>query len=148
MKKILQPIGIIAVVVLFFSLEPLQNAFNSWRSVSKNKKYAEDELERLVNIYGLKIQNPIEDFRICDYQYSFHETLLELNQIDKDEFSWISGKELIDKDIYMVNCIPIIQEVLDKCGCEKTDNCKLVHVDKIKDSAKDCFEEAGLSVFK
>ena len=49
----------------------------------------------------------------------------------------------------MVNCIPIIQEVLDKCDCFRNDNdCKFVHVDEIKDSAKDCYEEAGLPVFK
>ena len=74
--------------------------------------------------------------------------MLEVNQIDKDKFSWISGKELIDKDTYMVKCIPIIQEVLDNCDCDRTGNCELVHVDKIPNSTDDCYEVAGLSVFK
>ena len=148
MKKILQPIGMVAVVVLFFTLPSFEGAFNSWRSDRKYKKYAEDELERLVDEYGLKIQNPIEDFNQCNYRYSLAEATVEINQIDKNKFSEVSGRELIDKDIFMVNCIPIIQEVLDKCDCDRTGNCKLVHVDQIKDSAKDCYEEAGLPVFK
>ena len=148
MKKILQPIGIIAVVVLFFSLPTFESAFTSWRSDRKNKKYAEDELERLVNNYGLKIQNPIEDFNECNFHYSLTETMIELNQIDKDKFSEMSDKELIDKDTFMVNCIPIIQEVLDKCDCRRNDNCKLVHVEESKDPFRDCFKESGLLIFK
>ena len=149
MKKILQPIAMTAAVVLFFTLPTFESNFTSWRRDRKNKKISEDGLQRLVDEYGLKIQNPIEDFNQCNYHYSLTETMVELNQIDKDKFSEVSGKELIDKDIFMVNCIPVIQEVLDKCDCFRNDNdCKFVHVDEIKDSAKDCFEESGLSVFK
>ena len=148
MKKILQPIGLIAVVVLFFTLPSFEGAFTSWRSDRKNKKISEEGLQRLVDEYGLKIQNPIEDYNQCNFHYSLHETMLELNQIDKNEFSWISGKELIDKDVLMVNCIPVIQEVLDKCSCMRRDDCEIVRVDKRINSANDCYEVAGLSVFK
>ena len=148
MKKILQPIGIIAVVVLFFSLPTFESAFTSWRSDRKNKKYAEDELERLIKNYGLKIQNPIEDFIECNFHYSLTETMIELNQINKEKFSEMSDKELIDKDTFMVNCIPIIQEVLDKCDCRRNDNCKLVHVEESKVPFRDCFKESGLLIFK
>ena len=48
----------------------------------------------------------------------------------------------------MVNCIPVIQEVLDKCDCDRTGNCEIVRVDKTTNSANDCYEVAGLSVFK
>ena len=148
MKNIKYVVWTAIVVWLFGSIFFGDKIFN-WNINRRNKKISEDGLQRLVDEYGLKIQNPIEDFNQCNYHYSLTETMLELNQIDKDKFSEVSGKELIDKDIFMVNCIPVIQGVLDKCDCFRNDNdCKFVHVDEIKDSAKDCYEEAGLSVFK
>ena len=71
------------------------------------------------------------------------------NNIYRVPKGWVTHKchtsfeetKLIDKDIYMVNCIPIIQEVLDKCDCDRTGNCKLVQVDKIKDSLPDLVQK-------
>ena len=137
-----------AIVVWIFGSMFFGDKISKWNINRRNKKISEDGLQRLVDEYGLKIQNPIEDFNKCNFHYSLHETMLELNQIDKEKFSWISGKELIDKDIFMVNCIPVIQEVLDKCDCDRTGNCEIVRVDKTINSANDCYEVAGLSVFK
>ena len=137
-----------AIVVWIFGSMFFADQISNWNINRRNKKIAEDGLQRLVDEYGLKIQNPIEDFNECNFHYSLTETMIELNQIDKDKFSEMSDKELIDKDTFMVNCIPIIQEVLDKCDCRRNDNCKLVHVDEIKSSTRDCYEESGLLIFK
>ena len=138
-----------AIVVWIFGSLFFADEISNWNINRRNKKISEEGLQRLVDEYGLKIQDPIEDFNQCNYHYSLHETMLELNQVDKNKFSWISGKKLIDKDVFMVNCIPVIQEVLDKCDCFRNENeCKFVPVDKRINSANDCYEVAGLSVFK
>ena len=137
-----------AIVVWIFGSLFFADEISNWNINRRNKKISEEGLQRLVDEYGLKIQDPIEDFNQCNYHYSLRETMLELNQVEKNEFSWISGKKLIDKDVFMVNCIPVIQEVLDKCSCMRRDDCEIVHVDKRKKSERDCFEESGLSVFK
>ena len=72
-----------------------------------------------------------------------------MNQKDKDTFPEMANKELIDKDTFIVNCNPIIKEVLDKCDCFRNDNeCKFVRFDKRKRSERDCYEESGLLIFK
>ena len=69
--------------------------------------------------------------------------MLEMNQKDKDTFPEMANKELIYKDTFIVNCNPIIKEVLDKCDCFRNDNeCKFVRFDKRKRSERDCYEES------
>ena len=109
MKKILKPIGVIALIVLFFSLPTFENAFTSLRRDTKRKKYVEGELERLVNNYGLKIQNPIADFNSCEFRYELYKSGIKLN------LDGYIDKKLKDKDIFMVNCIPIIREIENEC---------------------------------
>ena len=138
-----------AIVVWIFGSMFFADQIFNWNINRRNKKISEDGLQRLVDEYGLKIQNPIEDFIECNFHYSLTETMIELNQIDKDKFSEMSDKELIDKDTFMVNCIPIIQEVLDKCDCKRNDNeCKFVRFDERKRAERDCYEESGLLFFK
>ena len=132
-----------AIVVWIFGSMFFADQISNWNINRRNKKIAEDGLQRLVDEYGLKIQNPIEDFGQCDYRYKLTEIMVEKN------FNEMGDKELIDKDTFMVKCIPIIQEVLDKCDCFRNDNeCKLVHVDERKKSERDCYEESGLLIFK
>ena len=132
-----------AIVVWIFGSMFFADKISNWNINRRNKKISEAGLQRLVDEYGLKIQNPIEDFNQCDYRYKLTEIMVEKN------LNEMGDKELIDKDTFMVNCIPIIQEFLDKCDCFRNDNeCKFVHVDKIPNSAEDCYEVAGLSVFK
>ena len=113
MKKILQPIAMTAAVVLFFTLPTFESNFTSWRTDRKNKKIAEDELERLVNDYGLKIQNPVEDRNQCSYWYAMYEILVEKNYYE------MGNKKLKDRDIFMVKCIPAIQEISEKCEADR-----------------------------
>ena len=134
-------IGYVAFSVLLFGYIIFQDDFSSWRRERKNRQTVENGLERLVDEYGLKIQNPTEDFFQCNYHYELTEIMVENN------LNEMADKELIDKDIFMVNCIPIIQEVLDKCDIRRNDDLKLVHVDEIK-KTKSCSEEAGLLIFK
>ena len=132
----------VIVLWIFGSMFFADQIFN-WNINRRNKKISEDGLQRLVDEYGLKIQNPIEDFNQCDYHYKLTEIMVEKN------LNEMGDKELIDKDTFMVNCIPIIQDVLDKCDCFRNDNeCKLVHVDERKKSERDCYEESGLLIFK
>ena len=141
--KNLNYVGAIAFWVVLLGSLIFGDDYSSWQRERRNKKISEEGLQRLVDEYGLKIQNPIEDFNQCDYHYKLREIMVEKNL---DE---MGDKELIDEDTFMVNCIPIIQEVLDKCDCFRNDNeCKFVHVDERKRSERDCFEESGLSVFK
>ena len=60
-------IGNIAFAVLLLGYIFFGDNISSWRRERKNRQIVEDEIERLVNDYGLKIQNPIEDFYQCDY---------------------------------------------------------------------------------
>ena len=138
-----------AIVVWIFGSMFFADQISNWNINRRNKKIAEDGLQRLVDEYGLKIQNPIEDFGQCGYQYELKKIAIEMNQKDKDTFPEMANKELIDKDIFMVNCIPIIQEVLDKCDCKRNDNeCKFVRFDERKRAERDCYEESGLLIFK
>ena len=137
-----------AIVVWIFGSMFFADQISNWNINRRNKKIAEDGLQRLVDEYGLKIQNPIEDFGQCGYQYELKKIAIEMNQKDKDTFPEMANKELLDKDTFMVNCIPIIQEVLDKCDCRRNDNCKLVHVEESKVPFRDCFKESGLLIFK
>tara|TARA_S200000501_G_C20556275_1_gene626750 strand:+ start:169 stop:591 length:423 start_codon:yes stop_codon:yes gene_type:complete len=132
----------IGFAAIFIGALIFEHNFPSWNRKRINKKNSEEGLQRLVDNYGLKIQNPIDDFNQCDYQYALAESGMKLKH---EEYI---DKELIDKDTFMVNCIPVIQEVLDKCDCFRNDDCKLVHIDKIKSSERDCFEESGLFIFK
>lgn len=134
-------IGYVAFSVLLFGYIIFEDDFSSWRRERKNRQTVENGLERLVDEYGLKIQNPTEDFFQCNYHYELTEIMVENN------LNEMADKELIDKDIFMVNCIPIIQEVLDKCDIRRNDDLKLVRVDEIK-KTKSCSEEAGLLIFK
>ena len=59
--------------------------------------------------YGLESRYTREDFNQCNYRYALGESSIELGFIDK---------ELIDKDIFMVNCIPVIKYVMDQCDFE------------------------------
>ena len=61
MKNIKYVVWTAIVVCLFGSLFFGEEIFN-WSNDRRNKKIAEDGLQRLVDEYGLKIQNPIEDF--------------------------------------------------------------------------------------
>ena len=76
----------------------------------KNKKIAEDGLQRLADNYGLKIKNPIEDFNQCSYWYAYYEAGINLG---------FSDEKLKNKDKFMVQCIPVIQELLNKCRRKK-----------------------------
>ena len=67
---------------------------SNWNINRWNKKIAEDGLQRLVDEYGLKIQNPIEDFGQCGYQYELKKIAIEMNQKDKDTFPEMANKEL------------------------------------------------------
>ena len=137
-----------AIVTWIFGSMFFGGKISNWNINRRNKKISEDGLQRLVDEYGLKIQNPIEDFNQCNYQYALAETMVEMNQVKKDTFPDIGDKELINKDTFIVNCIPVIQEVLDKCDCRRNDDCEIVHIDKIKKSERSCFEESGLLIFK
>ena len=86
---------------------------SNWSNERRNKKIAEDELERLVNDYGLKIQNPVEDRNQCSYWYAMYEILVEKNYYE------MGNKKLKDRDIFMVKCIPAIQEISEKCEAER-----------------------------
>ncbi len=58
------PFVFILFGVLFFA-----DDYSSWERERKNRKIAEVGLQRLVDNYGLKIKNPIEDFNQCSYWY-------------------------------------------------------------------------------
>ena len=51
-----------AIVVWIFGSMFFADQISNWNINRRNKKIAEDGLQRLVDEYGLKIQNPIEDF--------------------------------------------------------------------------------------
>ena len=107
--------GAIGLIVLFFSFPSIEYAFNSWRSAKKHKNYVEGELERLVNNYGLKIQNPTAEFNSCEYRYVLYKSKIMLGHLDKDI------KKLKNKDFFMVNCIPFIREIEKYCDDQMTE---------------------------
>ena len=107
MKKL----GYIAIVMfVVFGVLIFGDDYSSWERERKNKKIAEDGLQRLVDNYGLEIKNPIEDFNHCSYWYAYYEAGIDLG---------FSDEKLKDKDIFMVKCIPLIKEILDKCEAEE-----------------------------
>jgi len=97
----------ICLGVLFYG-----DDYSSWERERKNKKIAEDGLQRLVDNYGLEIKNPIEDFNHCSYWYAYYEAGIDLG---------FSDEKLKNKDIFMLKCIPVIQEILNKCQAEETE---------------------------
>ena len=101
------PFVFILFGVLFFA-----DDYSSWERERKNRKIAEVGLQRLVDNYGLKIKNPIEDFNQCSYWYAYYEAGINLG---------FSDKKLKDKDIFMVKCIPKIEEILAKCEAEESE---------------------------
>ena len=101
------PFVFILFGVLFFA-----DDYSSWERERKNRKIAEVGLQRLVDNYGLKIKNPIEDFNQCSYWYAYYEAGINLG---------FSDEKLKNKDKFMVQCIPVIQELLNKCQAEETE---------------------------
>ena len=111
--KILKNIGYVAIVLLFFAAPTFESNFSSWRIERRNKKISEEELQRLVNEFGLNKQNTIEDLNECGYRYVLYEEYVKIDAYD------MGDKKLKEKDIFMVKCIPLIQELLDKCEDER-----------------------------
>ena len=101
------PFVFILFGVLFFA-----DDYSYWERERKNRKIAEVGLQRLVDNYGLKIKNPIEDFNQCSYWYAYYEAGINLG---------FSDVKLKNKDKFMVQCIPVIQELLNKCQAEETE---------------------------
>ncbi len=102
----------IALVFIFLGVLIYGDDYSSWERERKNKKIAEDGLQRLADNYGLKIKNPIEDFNQCSYWYAYYEAGINLG---------FSDEKLKNKDKFMVQCIPVIQELLNKCQAEETE---------------------------
>ena len=102
----------ITLVCIFLGVLIYGDDYSSWERERKNKKIAEDVLQRLADNYGLKIKNPIEDFNQCSYWYAYYEAGINLG---------FSDEKLKNKDKYMVECIPVIQELLNKCEAEETE---------------------------
>ena len=102
----------ITLVFIFLGVLIYGDDYSSWERERKNKKIAEDGLQRLVDNYGLKIKNPIEDFNQCSYWYAYYEAGINLG---------FSDEKLKNKDKFMVQCIPVIQELLNKCQAEETE---------------------------
>ena len=100
----------IALVFIFLGVLIYGDDYSSWERERKNKKIAEDGLQRLADNYGLKIKNPIEDFNQCSYWYAYYEAGINLG---------FSDEKLKNKDKFMVQCIPVIQELLNKCQTEE-----------------------------
>ena len=102
----------LALVFIFLGVLIYGDDYSSWERERKNKKIAEDGLQRLADNYGLKIKNPIEDFNQCSYWYAYYEAGINLG---------FSDVKLKNKDKFMVQCIPVIQELLNKCQAEETE---------------------------
>ena len=102
----------ITLVFIFLGVLIYGDDYSSWERERKNKKIAEDGLQRLADNYGLKIKNPIEDFNQCSYWYAYYEAGINLG---------FSDEKLKNKDKFMVQCIPVIQELLKKCQAEETE---------------------------
>ena len=102
----------ISILFIFLGVLIYGDDYSSWERERKNKKIAEDGLQRLADNYGLKIKNPIEDFNQCSYWYAYYEAGINLG---------FSDVKLKNKDKFMVQCIPVIQELLNKCQAEETE---------------------------
>ena len=102
----------ISILFVFLGVLIYGDDYSSWERERKNKKIAEDGLQRLADNYGLKIKNPIEDFNQCSYWYAYYEAGINLG---------FSDVKLKNKDKFMVQCIPVIQELLNKCQAEETE---------------------------
>ena len=102
----------ISILFIFLGVLIYGDDYSSWERERKNKKIAEDGLQRLADNYGLKIKNPIEDFNQCSYWYAYYEAGINLG---------FSDEKLKNKDKFMVQCIPVIQELLNKCQAEETE---------------------------
>ena len=110
--KNLNYVGAIVFWVVLLGSLIFGDDYSSWQSERKNKKISEEGLQRLVDNYGLESRYTTEDFNQCNYQYAFYKAGIDLGQSDK---------ELIDKDIFMVNCIPVIKYVMDQCDFKEED---------------------------
>ena len=102
----------ISILFIFLGVLIYGDDYSSWERERKNKKIAEDGLQRLADNYGLKIKNPIEDFNQCSYWNAYYEAGIKLG---------FSDVKLKNKDKFMVQCIPVIQELLNKCQAEETE---------------------------
>ena len=102
----------ISILFIFLGVLIYGDDYSSWERERKNRKIAEVGLQRLVDNYGLKIKNPIEDFNQCSYWYAYYEAGINLG---------FSDVKLKNKDKFMVQCIPVIQELLNKCQAEETE---------------------------
>ena len=110
--KNLNYVGAIAFWVVLLGSLIFGDDYSSWQREKRNKKISEDGLQRLVDNYGLESRYTTEDFNQCNYQYAFYKAGIDLGHSDK---------ELIDKDIFMVNCIPVIKYVMDQCDFKEED---------------------------
>ena len=102
----------IPFVFILFGVLLFADDYSYWERERKNRKIAEVGLQRLVDNYGLKIKNPIEDFNQCSYWYAYYEAGINLG---------FSDEKLKNKDKFMVQCIPVIQEILNRCQTEETE---------------------------
>ena len=118
---IMKSIGLIALLIGVFALPNIEDKFSSWIIERRNRKTSEDGLQILVDEYGLRLPDPIEDFNQCSFHYAFYESLVDIGHIDVN---------LKEKDIFMVNCIPVIGEVLDKCEWNADSEITFVHRDR------------------
>ena len=125
-------ISYVAFVVLLLGYIIFEDNFSSWRRERKNRQISEDGLERLVDQYGLRIPDPIENFNQCSYYYELKEVVIELESLDMN---------LKDKDIFMVSCIPLIQEVLDKCDFKDSEITFVWRDEPYNLPTKSCTEE-------
>lgn len=119
--SILKSLGLIALFISFFALPNIEDKFSSWRIERRNRKTSEDGLQRLIDEYGLTLPDPIEDFNQCSFHYAFYQSLFDIGHIDVN---------LKEKDIFMVNCIPVIGEVLDKCEWKEDSDITFIHRDE------------------
>ena len=118
---IMKSIGLIALLIGVFALPNIEDKFSSWIIERRNRKTSEDGLQILIDEYGLTLQDPIEDFNQCSFHYAFYESLIYIGHIDAN---------LKEKDIFMVNCIPVIGEVLAKCQWDEDSEITFVHRDQ------------------
>ena len=123
--KNLNYIGAIAFWVVLLGVLIFGDDYSSWQRERKNKKNSEEGLLKLVDNYGLESRYSTEDFNECSFQYALGESEVELGYSDK---------ELIDKDIFMVNCIPVIKYVNDVCDFKEEEYWDFVSSDSFDSS--------------
>ena len=130
--KNIKNIGYLAFVVFLFGYIFFEDNFTSWKKDRRNRQISNDGLERLVDEYGLKIPDPIESFNQCSYYYELKKAVIELESLDVN---------LKDKDIFMVNCIPVIREVFNKCDFKDSEITFVWRDETYNLPTKSCTEE-------